>query len=429
MKIPDVLMLGWEFPPVINGGLGIACHDLSVAMAEFANVTMIIPKAAPGFKTGKLNLIGLNNIDVNSFEDVTRNHEYNSFKQVYKVPVDLDPYYSKDYNEEQEIGYINEVIIAGKKYNIFDIDNLYGGDVIQKVIQFGKIAARLSDKLKFDIIHAHDWMTMVAGMEIKARTGKPLVMHIHSLEVDRSGTESRGWLYDIEKQGMEAADLLLPVSKFTGDNIVKYYGINPAKIVPVHNGIRPVVPYKSPRPYHEKTILFVGRLTRQKGPEYFLQIASKVLKHDPNVRFVVAGAGEHFRKILYESSYNSLGNRFHLTGFINQEEIKHLLSISDVYLMPSVSEPFGLPAVEAAQFQVPCVISKQSGVAEVLPGSLKFDFWDIDRAADYVINLLRNSVLREKVIDDANQNLKSISWNFSAQKVVETYRNFRFYQN
>ncbi|MDQ3192940.1 MAG: glycosyltransferase [Bacteroidota bacterium] len=429
MKIPDVLMLGWEFPPVINGGLGIACHDLSVAMAEFANVTMIIPKAAPGFKTGKLNLIGLNNIDVNSLEDVSRQDEYSSLNQVYNIPMDLNPYYSTDHMGEKKSGYINQVIIQGKKYNIFDIDNLYGGDVIQKVIQFGNIAAKLSERLKFDVIHAHDWMTMVAGMEIKARTGKPLVMHIHSLEVDRSGPESRGWLYNIEKQGMEAADLLLPVSRYTGENIIKFYGIDPAKIVPVHNGIRPVTPFKSIRPYKEKTVLFIGRLTRQKGPEFFLKIASKILKHYPDVRFVVAGAGENFKKMLMDSSYNKIGNRFHLTGFINQEEIKKLLSITDVYLMPSVSEPFGLSAVEAAQFQVPCVISKQSGVAEVLAGSLKFDFWDVDRAANYVINLLENPVLNKKVVDDANQNLKNISWKFSAQKVVDAYRDYKIYHN
>ncbi|HET6244325.1 MAG: glycosyltransferase [Bacteroidetes bacterium] len=429
MKIPEVLMLGWEFPPVINGGLGIACHDLSIAMAEFANVTMIIPKAIPGFNTGKLNVIGLNNIDVNSFEDISRQNEYGSLNEIYKIPMDLDPYYSTDYTSERKTGYINEVIIQGKKYSIFDIDNLYGGDVIHKVIQFGNIAAKLSERLNFDIIHTHDWMTMVAGMEIKARSGKPLVMHIHSLEVDRSGPESKGWMYDIEKQGMEAADLLMPVSRFTAENIVKYYGIDPAKIVPVHNGIRPVVPFKSVRPYKEKTVLFIGRLTRQKGPEYFLQIASKILKHNPDVRFVVAGAGESFRKMLLDSSYSKIGNRFHLTGFINQQEIKHLLSISDVYLMPSVSEPFGLSAVEAAQFQIPCVISKQSGVAEVLSGSLKFDFWDVDRAADYVLNLIDNPMLNSKVVDDANKNLKLISWNLTAKKVVQTYRDYKFCNN
>jgi glycogen synthase len=424
MKKPDVLMLGWEFPPIINGGLGIACHDLSVALTEFANVTMIIPKAGKDFKTDRLKLLGLNHIDVNSLEDITRNNEFKNFDELFRVPVDLDPYYSGFLEGKQSSGFITEFMLMGKKYNVFNIDNLYGGNVIEKVTKFGEIAAELSRKIKFDVIHVHDWMTMIAGMMIKEKSGKPLVMHIHSLEVDRSGPESRGWLYDIEKRGMEAADLLLPVSNYTADNIVKHYGIDPNKIMAVHNGIRQVNAYKTKSPYKEKTVLFVGRLTRQKGPEYFLKIAEKILNHRPDVRFVVAGTGEHWQKLLHDSSWNKMGNRFHLTGFLNEEKVKHLLSISDVYLMPSVSEPFGLSAVEAAQFGVPCVISKQSGVAEVLKGSLKFDFWDVNRAANYVINLLDNEILHQKVVEDAYENLKYINWRNSALKVIEGYKRF-----
>jgi glycogen synthase len=422
-------MLGWEFPPIINGGLGIACHDLSVAMAEFANVTLIIPKAAKGAYDRSINVIGLNNIDVNSLNEISRNSEYQNFKEVYEVPVNLDPYYSENAYKETKTGYITEVIIAGHKFNVFDIDNLYGGDVLEKVKQFANIASELAKKIDFDVIHAHDWMTMIAGMAIKAKTGKPLAVHIHSLEIDRSGPESRGMVYDLEKWGMEGADILFPVSNFTGEIIKHHYGINPAKIVPVHNGIRPVQSYKTPSPYKEKTVLFVGRLTRQKGPEFFLEIASKILKHRDDVRFVVAGAGEHFKKMLIDSSYNGIGNRFHLTGFINQEQLRHLLSFSDAYLMPSVSEPFGLSAVEAAQFDVPCVISKQSGVSEVLPGSLKFDFWDTHRAAGYIINLLNDPVLKEKVITDAKENLKYISWRNSALKVINGYKDISICPN
>jgi glycogen synthase len=429
MRKPNVLMLGWEFPPIINGGLGIACHDLSVALTEFANVTMIIPKAAYGAYPDKLKVIGLNNIDVNSLKDISRVSEYQSFEQLHEIPVNLDPYYSEDYKREGEVGFITEVIIAGKKFNVFDIGNLYGGDVMEKVRQFSNIAAKLSENIKFDVIHCHDWMTMIAGMAIKAKSGKPLVMHIHSLEIDRSGENSKGWLFDLEKNGMEAADLLFPVSRFTSEIIKKNYGISNHKIEHIHNGIRPVIPYKTISPYREKTVLFVGRLTRQKGPEFFLEIASKVLKQRPDVRFVVAGAGEHFKKMLLESSYNGIGNRFHLTGFINQEQLKSLLSFTDVYLMPSVSEPFGLSAVEAAQFQVPCVISKQSGVAEVLPGSLKFDFWDVDKAASYVINLLNDNVLKEKVVNDANENLRNICWKISAKKVVDQYQKHNIFKD
>ncbi|HEY6160447.1 MAG TPA: glycosyltransferase family 4 protein, partial [Bacteroidia bacterium] len=300
-------------------------------------------------------------------------------------------------------------------------DDLYGGDVIRKVLHFADITAALAMNSDFDIIHAHDWMTMLAGLKIKEWSGKPLVMHIHSLEVDRGGVDSRGWVYELEKYGMENADLLIPVSHFTAENIQQYYGISKNKMRVVHNGSNEVSPFRSPRAFKEKTVLFVGRLTRQKGPEKFLDIASRVLDKDPNVRFVMAGTGDHFRKLLEDSSYKHIGNRFHLTGFLNPSQLQYLFSISDVYCMPSVSEPFGLSAVEAAQFGIPCVISKQSGVAEVLSGALKFDFWDIDKAAGYILNLLHDPVMSKKVAEDAARNLDRISWEISAGKVMNAY--------
>ena len=429
-RAPKILMLGWEFPPVINGGLGIACHDLSIAMSEFAKITMIIPKSNPDFIIENIDLIGLNNIDVNSLKSISSTRDYKSFDDIHYISSDLNPYYSEISSEHKHKSEeINDTMLINEKGDTFNIDNLYGGDVIGKVTRFGKLAARLALNMDFDVIHAHDWMTMIAGMEIKARTGKPLVMHIHSLEIDRSGVESKGWVYQIEKRGMEYADLLIPVSNFTGDNIHQYYGISRSKIAPVHNGVSKVVPFKSKRKFKEKTVLFIGRLTRQKGPEFFLDIASKILEKDPDVRFIMAGSGDNFKGLLEQSSYRHIGNRFHLTGFLNLEQVRYLLSVTDVYCMPSVSEPFGLSAVEAAQFGIPCVISKQSGVAEVLKGSLKFDFWDINRAATYILNLLNDPVLQKKVVDDANENLQYIRWDISARKVMEAYQTHNIFLN
>jgi glycosyltransferase involved in cell wall biosynthesis len=218
----------------------------------------------------------------------------------------------------------------------------------------------------------------------------------------------------------------MPVSNFTADNIHKYYGISKEKMSVVHNGSVPVKPYKSKRPFKEKTVLFVGRLTRQKGPEKFLDIAYRVLEKDPDVRFVMAGVGDYFRSVLEKSSDKSIGNRFHLTGFLNQEKLHYLFSVSDVYCMPSVSEPFGLSAIEAAQFGIPCVISKQSGVAEVLNGSLMFDFWDDNKAASHILNLLHDKTLRKKVVEDASMNLQNISWNISAKKIINAYSSNNF---
>ncbi|MGZ3885433.1 MAG: glycosyltransferase [Bacteroidia bacterium] len=422
--LPNVLMLGWEFPPLINGGLGVACHDLSVAMSELANITMIVPKTSPEFKVKNMNLIGINTLDATEFENSYPGGNDLPF-QLHSVPSDLNPYYSSQSgrsNDFQSAGAVNGKNGPGA----FDINNLYGNDIMHKVVQYADIVSQVAEKTDFDVIHAHDWMTMLAGMKIKQQTGKPLVMHIHSLEVDRSGPKSKGWVYELEKKGMEYADMLIPVSNYTADTIHKYYSIPRKKMSVVHNGSTTVQPYKSKKPFKEKTVLFVGRLTRQKGPEKFLEIAAKVLKSNPDVRFVMAGVGEHFRTMLEESSFRSIGNRFHLTGFLNLEKLRYLFSFSDVYCMPSVSEPFGLSAVEAAQFGIPCVISKQSGVAEVLNGSLKFDFWDIDKAAGYILNLLSDPVLSRKVVADAAHDLGSITWELSAQKIVKAYSKKQF---
>lgn len=429
-ELPKVLMLGWEFPPVINGGLGVACHDLCIALSKYSNVTMIIPKSNPDFVVKNLNLIGLNTIDAKTLRNVGFTDNYKKVKQVHFIDTHLNPYYNGNgspINDLQDLNskYLKKIQIGDETAEIFQIDDLYGGDVIEKVTVFGKLAAKLAMSLDFDIIHAHDWMTMIAGMEIKAKTGKPLVVHVHSLEVDRGGPNSKGWVYQVEKHGMEVADLLMPVSNFTGHIIHDYYQIPWSKIYPVHNGIRPVKPFKSEPMFKEKMVLFVGRLTRQKGPEYFVDIAEKVLQTDQNVRFVMAGTGEYFNPLLEKAAQKGIAHRFHLTGFLNLDKVRQLLSRADVYVMPSVSEPFGLSAVEAVQFGIPAVISKQSGVAEVLKGSLKFDYWDVHRAAGYILRLLHDDVLTEKIREDAYKDLDFISWDHSAKRVVDGYRSYR----
>jgi glycosyltransferase involved in cell wall biosynthesis len=417
-------MLGWEFPPIINGGLGVACHDLSGALSELADVTMIVPKSSAGYKVKHVNLLGINNVDPSTLRNFYSGTKSDLPFKLQEVPAELNPYYMEEPLAALEKNVAGTT--ASEKLKAFSIDSLYGGDVIRKVMQFADITAELASTMDFDVIHAHDWMTMLAGIKIRQNSRKPLVMHIHSLEVDRSGPESKGWVYDLERKGMEFADLLIPVSKFTGENIRNHYGIDGSKIAVVHNGCTPVRSFRTEPHYREKTVLFVGRLTRQKGPEKFLDIASKVLEHYPDVRFVMAGVGEHFRHMLEQSAWKHIGNRFHLTGFLNMEKLHQLFSMSDVYCMPSLSEPFGLSAVEAAQFGIPCVISRQSGVAEVLRGALQFDFWDVDRAASCILNLLRDPVLGSKIASDAMKDLEHITWENSASKVMSAYRSRQF---
>ena len=216
---PKVLMLGWEFPPVINGGLGVACHDLCIALAKHANVTMIIPKSNPDFVVKNLDLIGLNTIDAKTLRNIGHADSYKKIKNVHFILSDLNPYYNQPNgygSHALESQFIKKVEIGNETFDIFHIDDLYGGDVIEKVTVFGKVAAKLAHSLDFDIIHAHDWMTMIAGMEIKAQTGKPLVVHIHSLEIDRGGAHSKGWVYQIEKKGMEMADVQIKLAKGFG---------------------------------------------------------------------------------------------------------------------------------------------------------------------------------------------------------------------
>lgn len=429
-----ILMLGWEFPPIINGGLGVACLGMAKALSKVADVSIILPKTDPNFIVENVELIGLNNVDVEALKSQFTTSVYQSFETVSYIPTELMPYSfeeapltrgkatatktvtKKDYTKEQ----LEDV----SDLNAFKSGDLYGEDVNKKVMQFAKYAARLASKMDFDIIHAHDWMTFLAGVEIKKRTGKPLAVHVHSLSYDRSGPNSRGWLYDIEKYGMEQADLVIPVSNYTGQVCEYHFGINRYKIFPVHNGALEVKPFKTEKAFPGAMVLFLGRLTEQKGPEYFLEIASKVLKKDHQVHFVMAGTGDKMKPLIESGAFHHVGDKFHFTGFLNKEKVNELLSMTDVYCMPSVSEPFGLSALEAAQFGIPAVISKQSGVAEVLHGALQADFWDTDLMAKHITDLISNQSLRKRVVKAGYEDLELLTWDFAAEKIINIFDNY-----
>ncbi|MBO9699103.1 MAG: glycosyltransferase family 4 protein [Sporocytophaga sp.] len=421
MRKPRVLMLGWEFPPIINGGLGVACLGLCKALSQHVELSMIIPKSDPNYMVNNVELIGLNNVEVENLKKIRTSKYYKEFAHVTTVEANIFPYETAESDFD---------IIRGKSIdfkldtnvNIFKVGDLYGDDVINKVIEYAKFCARLAMTKDFDIIHCHDWMTFLAGIEIKALSGKPLVLHVHSLDYDRGGPDSRGWVYDIERWGMHYADAIIPVSRYTGSIAKNHYDVDERKIYPVHNGADPVHVFHDTKDFPEKLVLFLGRVTGQKGPEYFLDIASKVIEHAPNSRFVMAGTGDKLRGLIESGAYRQIGNKFHFTGFLNKEKVHKLLSIADVYVMPSVSEPFGLSALEAAQFGIPCVISKQSGVSEVLYGALKADFWDVDKMAGHIISLLQNDSLRESVVKDAFRDLENLTWDKAADKVADVYK-------
>ncbi|MEG2248831.1 MAG: glycogen/starch synthase, partial [Akkermansia sp.] len=285
-----VLKLGWEFPPLVNGGLGIACLGIAKALSKKVDLSVIIPKADPMTHFQGFNLTGINNLTIEDVENVEQKYSYDSFALVEHAPIALDPYTTPEGSSEC-VHFTNEGKINFSRTHQEDLalftsaEDLYAGDLARKVIEFSKIAAKLSLRHDFDIIHAHDWLTFLAGVEIKKATGKPLVVHLHASQFDRAGAEARGWIYDIEKYGMEQADAVIPVSKYTGTSASGHYAINPKKIFPVHNGSDPVCAFKGKKKFPEKLVLFLGRLTAQKGPEFFLQIAAKVLEKTDNVRF------------------------------------------------------------------------------------------------------------------------------------------------
>ncbi len=436
-------MLGWEFPPMINGGLGIACYGIAKALSKVTDLTLVLPKSSPDTFLQNVEILGLNNIDVKGnisykaeYEEAIKSYE--KFSKVYTLEVEgktaLYPYDQVEKEEstfnqskidwQKEMTSTSSTSIDGNQavdLGRFSLNEMYGEDVEYKVSEYANYVAALVSNLEFDVIHVHDWMTMLAGLKVKYQSGKPLVIHAHALAYDRAGPQARGWNYDLEKYGLENADAVIPVSYYTGKVVENHYEINPLKIFPVHNGIEPVETFRVEKQFPEKLVLFLGRVTEQKGPEFFLEIASKVIAKNDNVRFVMAGNGDKLKRIIEAGAYRKVGNKFHFTGFLDRAKVNKLLAMADVYCMPSVSEPFGLSAVEAAQFGIPAVISKQSGAAEVMDHALKADFWDVDLMAKHINDLLTNEQIRNDVIEGTFKDIEKVTWEQSAIGIFKAY--------
>jgi glycogen(starch) synthase len=423
-----VLKLGWEFPPLIHGGLGVACLGLSQALAKHVDLTVLVPKSSPDTTFETFALRSVNQLAVEDLAAAEDRYRYESSAQIRRIPIFLNPYEIGDIGPESLTALEtspSEITFSKttrSQLDTFKSGDLYGPDLGSKVIEFSKVAAKLALLEDFDLIHAHDWMTFLAGVEVKKATGKPLVVHIHALQYDRSGPDDRGWIYDLEKHGMQQADAVIPVSRYTGEIIASHYGIDPQKIRPVHNGAEPVETFTTHKKFPEKLVLFLGRLTSQKGPEFFLETAARVIAQNPAVRFVVAGTGEKLRPLIETGAFHGLGGHFHFTGFLDKKKVHDLLSMTDVYCMPSVSEPFGLSALEAAQFGIPAVISKQSGVAEVLKGALLADYWDVELMARHINDLLTDDELRARVVGQARLDIAASTWDAAAAKVLTIYQ-------
>ncbi|HCC69697.1 MAG TPA: 4-alpha-glucanotransferase, partial [Bacteroidales bacterium] len=276
----------------------------------------------------------------------------------------------------------------------------------------------------FDIIHAHDWLAYPAGIAAKNVSGKPLVIHVHATDFDRSGGSVNPVVYNIEKAGMDAADRIITVSNLTRETVIHNYRIDPSKVMTVYNAVEPVggvYDEYDPRAINDKVVTFLGRITMQKGPEYFIEAAYRVLQVMNNVRFVMAGSGDMMERMIKRAAALNITDRFHFTGFLRGMDVYWMLRLSDVYIMPSVSEPFGISPLEAMQSNVPVIISKQSGVSEILTHAVKIDFWDIDAMADAIHAILTYPALSKMFIEKGRQEVETLKWENSARHVRDVY--------
>jgi glycogen(starch) synthase len=287
------------------------------------------------------------------------------------------------------------------------------------------VASKIARQYDFDVIHAHDWLTYPAGIAAKYASGKPLIIHVHATDFDRSGGSVNPGVYEIEKMGMDAADRIIAVSNLTRNTIIYNYGINPDKVFTVYNAVEPIENTSSSleelKANGDRIVTFLGRVTLQKGPEYFIEAAHRVLQKMSNVRFVMAGSGELLYRSIYRVAQLRIGDRFHFTGFLKGDDVKKMFALSDVYVMPSVSEPFGISPLEAMQSNVPVIISRQSGVSEILRHAVKIDFWDIDAMADAIYGILNYHGLSKYFIKYGKTEVDNLKWENTAVQVRDIY--------
>ena len=405
-----VLMFGWEFPPFSSGGLGTACQGLTKGLNNHdVKVTFVLPKAPIGAKTDYVKLLAAENIILDNID-------------IKEIETLLIPYISTETYSERYKKFIRLRERSPGDFN----STIYGKNLYEEVQRYAKKAELVARYTDFDIIHAHDWMTYDAGINAKKVSGKPLVVHVHATEFDRTGGHPNQYVYDIERRGMHEADSIIAVSQFTKNKIVEHYGVHPDKVTVVHNAVEfndnnfnGMEKEQSEK--KEKTVLFLGRITLQKGPEYFLYAAKRVLEKDPNVNFVVAGSGDMENFMINKAAELGISDKVLFSGFLRGDDIDRAYQMADVYVMPSISEPFGITPLEAMRNGTPTIISKQSGVSEVVKNSLKVDFWDVNQMANKIYSVLNYNSLKEEISDYGKEEAYTFSWDIPARKCLNIY--------
>ena len=424
-------MFGWEFPPHIAGGLGTACYGMTRGLARNdVDVTFVMPHASGDEDRRFVDVV--NASDVEAVYGSACGGADDIMEKISFIHIDSNmvPYISP----EEYRSYHDEFVKKGRK--VWETNDLwsqrytfsgkYGANLMEEVARYAVVAAQVARDLegKFDVIHAHDWLTYFAGIAAKRVSGKPLVVHMHATEYDRSGENINTQTYSIERAGMHAADKVIAVSNLTRKIIIEKYGVPADKVVTVHNAVRFAEKNdEAPeRGVDDKIVTFLGRITYQKGPDYFVEAAAKVLKRVPNVRFVIAGSGDMMNHVIRRVARLGIADRFHFTGFLRGDDVHRMFRLSDVYIMPSVSEPFGISPLEAMRSNVPVIISKQSGVAEVLDYAVKVDYWDVDAMADAIYGLITYPALSGMFAKKGLEEVTGLKWNNAAAKIKKIYQ-------
>ncbi len=410
-------MFGWEFPPHILGGLGTASYGLTRGMHNCGGmeISFVIPKPYGDEDRTFAQIIGASETPV-AWRDVSREYVQSRIGKVMEPDLyfDLRSHIYADFNYMR----LNDL-------GCIEFSGRYPDNLLEEINNYSIVAGVIARTIPCDVIHSHDWLTYPAGIHAKEVTGKPLVIHVHATDFDRSRGSVNPTVFEIEKNGMEYADHIITVSDLTRQTVIEKYGIPPDKVTTVHNAVVPLSEdlLSIPKPDNkDKVVTFLGRITMQKGPEYFVEAAAKVLKKNHNVRFVMAGSGDMMNKMIALAAKRGIADRFHFTGFLRGRQVYEMLKASDVYIMPSVSEPFGISPLEAMQMGVPSIISKQSGCAEILQNVIKTDYWDIDAMADAIHSIISYPAMYETLKQQGMEELKGITWEKAGQKVIDIYR-------
>lgn len=485
-----VLMLGWEFPPHISGGLGTACFGLTQGLAHHGvEVLFVVPKAS-GDEDGRfVRVIGANQVVVEEelappkrqvvdervqegadVEERTvtvpvlargaSDPQGERLRQTFELlAVDslLTPYLSnREYvvrllrDERARSGpdpapsvetrtitlrrkipwrrVIRELREvegeAPKRRRVLEFSGGYGANLMEEVARYALAVEALAKRRAFDVIHAHDWMSIPAGLAAARIAKKPLVLHIHACEHDRSGDRPNREVQRIEQLGLDGADRIVVVSHYTAGQLRRHYHTDESKIRVVHNALTQKEQkerVKVEKSISDPIVLFLGRVTFQKGPDYFLEAAARVVRVRPDVKFVIAGSGDMLAGMIERTARMGLARNVHFTGFLQGEDVERMYAMADVYVMPSVSEPFGITPLEAMALDTPVILSRQSGVSEVLRNALKVDFWDVQDMANKILALLAYPALCEQLTDEGRAEVRAMRWEHPAKLVRDTY--------